>query len=117
MSIVVINNKKYEVPELNFRHSKQLEQYGVPLYRMNDISLMFTIVSAFVAVVVGCDPDYADYLVEQHILGGGNIEDIYKAYIQAITESRFFKKLLENQEKQEKKPVKKITKETTTPTE
>jgi hypothetical protein len=108
MSTVTINKQKYEVPELNFRHSKQLELCGVPLYRMNDISLMFTIVSAFVSVVVGCDPEYADYLVEQHILGGGNIEDIYKAYIQAIADSHFFKKLLENQE--QKKTVKKTTK-------
>lgn len=112
MSTIKINNKPYDVPELNFRHSKLLEQYGVPLYRMNDISLMFTIVSAFVAIVVGCDPEYADYLIEQHILGGGNIEDIYKAYIQAISDSHFFKKLLENQE--QKKATKKVTKPATT---
>jgi hypothetical protein len=63
---------------------------------------MFTIVSAFVAVVIGGVPEEADYLIEQHILGGGTIEEIYKAYIDAITESHFFKKLLETQEKQRK---------------
>lgn len=110
MSTVKINNRTYEVPELNFRHSKMLEQCGVPLWRMNDVSLMFTIVSAFVSIVVGCDSDGADYLIEQHILGGGNIEDIYKEYIQAIADSHFFKKLLENQEK--KRTVKKATKAT-----
>lgn len=98
MSFVKINNKNYEVPELTFAHSKRLEQFGVPLRRLIDPDLMFTIVSAFVAVVVGTIPEEADYLIEQHILGGGTIEDIYGAYIQAITESHFFKKLLENQE-------------------
>lgn len=99
MSFVKINNKNYEVPELNFAHSKKLEQYGVPLRRMIDPDLMFTIVSAFVAIVIGITPEEADFVIEQHILGGGTVEGIYKAYIDAITESHFFKKLLENQEK------------------
>ena len=102
MSTVKINNKTYEVPELTFTHSKQFEKYGVPLMRMFDLNLLFTIVSAFIAVVVGCDIDTADYLAEQHILGGGNIEDIYEAYTKAMSESLFFKTLLENQEKKTK---------------
>jgi hypothetical protein len=102
MGYVKINNKDYEVPELNFAHSKKLELFGVPLRRLVDPDLMFTIVSAFVAVVIGGVPEEADYLIEQHILGGGTIEEIYKAYIDAITESHFFKKLLETQEKQNK---------------
>lgn len=113
MSFVKINNKNYEVPELTFAHSKKLEQYGVPLRRLIDPDLMFTIVSAFVAVVVGIIPDEADYLLEQHILGGGTIEEIYGAYIQAITDSHFFKKLLETQEKKIKTArTTKATKET-----
>jgi hypothetical protein len=102
MSMVKINNKNYEVPELNFAHSKRLEQYGVPLRRLIDPDLMFTIVSAFVAIVTDTDPEMADYIIEQHILGGGNLEDIYKAYVTALSESGFFKKLLESQEKQTK---------------
>jgi len=116
MGFVKINNKDYEVPELNFAHSKKLELFGVPLRRLVDPDLMFTIVSAFVAVVINGVPDEADYLIEQHVLGGGNIEDIYKAYIDAISDSHFFKKLLENQE--QKKAVKKTAKAPTpTPTE
>jgi hypothetical protein len=114
MSIVKINNKPYEVPELNFAHSKKLEQYGVPLRRLIDPDLMFTITSAFVAIVTGTIPAEADFLIEQHILGGGTIEDIYGAYIQAITDSHFFKKLLETQENKVK--AKRTVKETT-PTE
>jgi hypothetical protein len=114
MGLVKINNKPYEVPELSFAHSKVLEQCGVPLRRLIDPDLMFTIVSAFVTVVTGAEPAMADYLMEQHILGGGTIEDIYKAYVQAITDSHFFKKLLESQENQ--KTARKTTK-STTPTE
>ncbi len=114
MSMVRINNKNYEVPELSFAHSKRLEQYGVPLRRLIDPDLMFTIVSAFVAIVTGTIPAEADYLMEQHVLGGGNIEDIYEAYIKAITDSHFFKKLLETQETKIKVTrATKATKETT----
>lgn len=114
MSFVKINNKNYEVPELNFAHSKKLEQYGVPMRRLVDQDLMFTIVSAFVAVVANVDPEIADYLIEQHILGGGNLEDIYKAYVTALSESGFFKKLLESQETKARtakvtKPTKEMT--------
>jgi hypothetical protein len=105
--MVKINNKPYDVPEFNFAHSKKLEQYGVPLRRLIDPDLMFTIVSAFVAIVTGTIPAEADFLIEQHIFGGGTIEDIYGAYIQAITDSHFFKKLLETQENKIK--VKKAT--------
>lgn len=102
MGFVKIINKKYEVPELNFAHSKQLELYGVPLRRLVDPDLIFTIASAFVAIVVQVTPVEADYIVEQHIMGGGSIEDIYSAYFKAVSESHFFKKLLEGQEKQAK---------------
>lgn len=114
MSRVRINNQNYDVPELTFRHSKILEQCGVPLRRLVDPDLTFTIVSAFVVVVTGQDPFSVDDLIEQHILGGGMIEDIYKAYINAISESHFFMKLLEAQEeKVEKMRAAKKTKATT----
>lgn len=117
MSKVIINNKPYDVPELSFAHSKILEQCGVPLRRLIDPDLMFTIVSAFVVVVTGCDPMTADYLMEQHILGGGTIEDIYGAYTKAITDSHFFKKLLETQETKIKAVKATRATKTTAPTE
>jgi len=108
MSIVKINNKTYEVPELNFAHSKKLEQYGVPLLHLIDTDKILTIVSAFVAIVVGVTPEEADFLIEQHILGGGSIEDIYKAYVDAVSESRFLKRLIENQKKNVTKKTSKV---------
>jgi len=114
MRTVTINNKIYNVPELTFAHSKILEQHGVPLRRLIDSDLFFTICSAFVAIVANTDIEGADYLLEQHILGGGTLDDIYGAYVTAVTESRFFKKLLENQEK---KTTKKTTNKTVVQTE
>ena len=97
------------VPELTFRHSKMMEQMGLPVEGMTSRLYVFTCVSAFVAIVVGCGQDQADYLVDQHIMGGGSLESIYEAYVNAIKDSGFFKKLLnlDGQEKEDGQPKKK----------
>lgn len=103
MGTVKINKKNYEVPELNFHHSKMMEQMGLPIEGMMSRQYLFTAASAFTAIVAKCDPETADHLIEQHILGGGTLEDIYKAYAAAMSDSAFFKKLLRLNEQEEKK--------------
>lgn len=102
MATVTINNKKYEVPELNFRHSKLMEQMGLPIEGMMSRRYIFTIASAFTAIVAKCEPEQADHLIEQHVMGGGNLESIFEAYAQAINDSAFFKELLHLDEQGEK---------------
>lgn len=99
MGFIKINNKNYTVPEFGFRHSRLLEQYGVSLQNLVSIDHILTIAGAFVAIVANCDLSQADYLIDQHILSGGTLQEIYDAYVKAISESHFFKKLLENREK------------------
>lgn len=111
MATVKINQKNYEVPELTFRHSKLMEQMGLPVEGMMSRNYIFSAVSAFTAIVARCEPEQADHLVEQHILGGGNLEDIYGAYAAAVQESNFFKKLLHLDE-QEEKPKKRLSAKT-----
>lgn len=111
MTMVKINQKSYEVPELTFRHSRLMEQMGLPVEGMMSRNYLFSAVSAFTAIVAKCEPEQADHLVEQHILGGGKLEDIYKAYAKAVQESSFFKKLL-HLEGQENKEAKETTAET-----
>ena len=76
---------------------------GLPVEGLIDRKYIFTAVSAFTAVVANCDAEQADYLVEQHIMGGGTLEDIYQAYAEAVQSSGFFKKLL-GLDKAEEKP-------------
>lgn len=103
MATVKINQKTYEVPELTFRHSKIMEQMGVPIEGMMSRNYLFSIVAAFTSIVANCDAEYADFLIEQHILGGGDVFDIYKAYVTAVTTSGFFKKLLHLDKAEENK--------------
>ena len=95
MSTVKINQKKYDVPEMTFKHLPMMEKNGLSLMDMMSGKYVFTTVQTFTCIVVGCDADYADHLLEQHILGGGSVEPIFSAFIKAMNESSFFAKLLE----------------------
>lgn len=99
MSKVKINNKDYEVPELTFRHLPMMEKCGLTLKDMLSSRYMFTTAEVFTAIVVECEIEQADYLLEQHILGGGTILPIYEAFMDAMRDSNFFKTLLERGEK------------------
>ena len=108
MSTVKINNKKYEVPELTFRHLTQMEEQGFSLLEAFRKREVFLIAMGFVCVVAGEDRDEAERLIEQHVMGGGQIESIYEAFGEAVNKSGFFKKFLgldqtERTEKTEKK--------------
>ena len=104
MSTVKINQKAYAVPELTFRHLPMMEKCGLSILDMASGKYLFTTVEVFTAIVVGCDTDYADHLLEQHILGGGDIKPIFEAFTKALDESSFFAKLLEK-EKMEATPA------------
>lgn len=95
MSTVKINQKKYVVPELTFKHLPQMEKCGLSVLDMASGKYIFTVAEVFTAIVADCDTDYADHLLEQHILGGGDIMPIFEAFMEALESSGFFKKLLE----------------------
>ena len=99
MSKVKINGKNYDVPELSFRHLPVMEKCGLTLKDMTSSRYIFTTVEVFTAIVCQCDIEQADYLLEQHILGGGNVLTIYDAFMDAMRDSGFFKTLLERSEK------------------
>lgn len=94
MAFVKINNKKYVVPELTFRHFTMMEEQGISLIDAFRKKQLMLIAMAFVVAVTGEDREEAERLIEQHVLGGGSLEDIYTAFGKAIDDSGFFKKML-----------------------
>ena len=97
MSTVKINQKNYTVPELSFRHLPMMEKCGLSLMDMASGKYIFTTAQVFTAIVAECSTDHADYLLEQHILGGGEIAPIFEAFHNALYNSGFFAKLLEKE--------------------
>lgn len=94
MSKVKINNKEYDVPELTFRHTKSFERAGVPLSKMVSEEFLMNAISAFVQIVTGKNEEQSDFLIEQHVLGGGGLDGIAESYVKAVTDSHFFASLL-----------------------
>ena len=106
MATVKINNKKYDVPELTFKHFTVMEEQGFSVVDAFRKQQIFLLAMGFVCVVTGEDRDEAERLIEQHVLGGGEIGDIYNSFAEAVNRSNFFKKMLGLEETSEKKPEK-----------
>lgn len=98
---VKINNKNYQVPQLGFKHMTKMEDMGFSLLDLFQKQKLFSMATAFVGVAADCSREEAENLIEQHIIGGGKIEEIYEAFNNAIEQSGFFKKLLKIEEKEQ----------------
>lgn len=91
---VTINNKKYDVPELTFRHFTKMEEQGFSIIEALQKKQIMLMAMGFTCAVTGADRDEAEKLLEQHVLGGGNVNDIVSAFSKAIADSDFFKRML-----------------------
>lgn len=98
---IKINNKNYTVPQLGFKHMTKMEDMGFSFFDMFQKKKIFSMATAFVGIVVDCERDEAEQLVEQHVYGGGDLKNICNTFNEAIDESDFFKKLLEQEEKKQ----------------
>lgn len=104
MRTVKINNNTYDIPELGFRHMALMESIvGDSIISALQKEQAFLISEAFVSMVVGCNVNEADRLLEQHVLGGGRIDEIVESFVSAAKDSAFFRKLLNMEEEKPKK--------------
>lgn len=91
---VKINNKKYKVPELTFEHYTKMEEQGFSIVNAFQKEQYMLLAMGFTCVVVGIDRSESEYLLTQHVLGGGSVRDIVNAFMKAIMKSDFFRKML-----------------------
>lgn len=93
---VTVNNKTYKMPEFNYGDIRKLEEAGCSLLNFSDIkNHMFGALSAFVAITANVDNDQADFLIGQHVEGGGDIGELFTQYVTALQESHFFNQMVE----------------------
>ena len=103
---VKINSKTYKVGEMKFKDFTHMEEQGFSIVDAFTKSQYMLIAMGFTCVAVGCDRMEAEELIEQHVLGGGDIRDIVSKFYEAVSESAFFKKTLGITESEEKKAAK-----------
>lgn len=109
---VKINNKSYKVPQLGFEHFIIMEEQGFSVAEAMRRRQYFLIAMGFTCVVANVEREEATRLIEQHVLGGGELGDINDTFIDAALESDFFRKALglteETNNRKSKKPKKEL---------
>ncbi len=83
-----INNKEYQIPELNFNAMCKLEEMGVNFMDMENKTL--STVRGFLALAMDGDLEMAGNELEQHLVAGGNVEDVVAEIGKAVEASGFF---------------------------
>ena len=86
---MTISGKEYTRPELNFANMTKLENWGFSLDKMTDHPLGF--LSAFVALALDGTPEEGAQAIDEHIKGGGTLDDLTAELNKSIEESSFFK--------------------------
>ena len=103
---VEINEKEYQVPEVNFNAVCDLSECGVDIFNTKTLTKKPIVAArAIVSWIIGEDIEVAGTEVQNHILKGYDLAPIFKAFNEAVTESGFIKSLLKKQEgKKPKEP-------------
>lgn len=86
---MTINGKEYNRPTLNFANMTKLENWGISLDKMADRPLGF--LSAFVALALDGTQEDGAQAIDEHIKGGGTLDDLTAELNKSIEESNFFK--------------------------
>ena len=91
MSYVIINNNRYEIPEIDFDAICELEERGVNILSMDkNKPHIATTIRGLVAWIMDTDVQNASMEIEAHIANGGNIIEIFTKVSDAINKSGFF---------------------------
>ena len=92
---MIINNKNYTIPELNFNTICTLEEMGISLTDM-DKKILST-VRGFLALAMNGDYEKAGKEMEEHLENGGSLDEMLEEINKAVEESGFFQALNKSQ--------------------
>lgn len=86
-----VNEENYMARQFDFNMICELEEMGVSLDKMQTSPL--SAVRAYFALCAGRDLQYAGDKLEEHMLNGGNFDEIVVAMSDALEKSDFFRNL------------------------
>ena len=98
---ITINKKRYEAREFDFNLICDLQDLGVNILDIKDMrrTSLLTIRS-YVALCMDADPEYAGEEINQHIINGGNMDEITEVFQKMMSESSFFQALGQGEEEE-----------------
>lgn len=101
-----INGKKYTAKEFDFNLVCDLEDMGVPLQEMQKKPTATA--RAYFALCFDGDKEDAGNELQEHMIEGGNLNDLVQAMVDEMNDSDFFQALQKRTEKKTT-PAKKQT--------
>lgn len=97
MKTFTVNKIVYTAKPFTFNMICDLEDMGISMEAMANRPM--SAVRGYLAICMGSDKDDAGVQMEQHLINGGNFEDVIEAMTEAMNESDFFQSLSKKQEK------------------
>lgn len=94
---MIINNREYRLPELDFNAMCELEDMGVALTDMD--KKVLTTVRGFLALSMNGDFQRAGKELEAHLSKGGSLEQMLQEINEAVERSGFFRGLSQSTQK------------------
>ena len=96
MKKFTVNGKEYNAKELTYGDIRKMESFGLNL--MTDITSIqakvFSYTSGYLAICGGFSLEVADNEMNEHIINGGDFTDISEAFVDSLSNSRFFQAML-----------------------
>lgn len=103
MNTFTLNGNTVVAKEFNFNTVVEFDNYGVSIQDITDKPLAF--VRAYIALCMGSTLDEAGQAINDHIVSGGNLNDIFDVINREMEISGFFRALQgEQKEVQTKAP-------------
>lgn len=90
---IKLNGRRIPAANADFNFVAYLEENNIPLTDIQKKPL--STAKVYVAYCLGADTDYAGQLINDHIIGGGDIADVMDMITKKVDESDFFRALQE----------------------
>lgn len=92
-----INGKDYQPVELDYNAVCELDAMGAPIDDVANRSMSF--LRAYAALCMGAKAHVAGREIQEHVIGGGTLDEISTELGKVVERSGFFQALRENAEK------------------
>lgn len=93
MKTFTVNGMTYEAKPFDFNLACDLDEMGVSIAEIQKKPM--SVVRSYLALCMGADKDAAGEQIEQHIMNGGDLDELLDAMTYEINESGFFQKMAE----------------------
>lgn len=94
MDFITLNGRKIRAAECDFNFVAMLSENGIELNQLS--KKMIPTVRVYVAHCMGVDVEMAGEYINQHVIGGGNLEQIMETLSKKFEESGFFRAISES---------------------